>query len=72
MLELFDREADAPADADRHELLAPDELIDRRSADREDGGRLWDIDQEWPVLVEGWVVFQRTSAHKTPGQRLAI
>ncbi|MGK0276403.1 MAG: hypothetical protein ACI9N0_002795 [Ilumatobacter sp.] len=46
LFELFDREADASADADRHELFVPDELVDRRSAESENLGGFHDVDEQ--------------------------
>ena len=60
LFELFDRESDASTDANGEELLAPDELVDRRSADRQNDRGLGDVDEERALhdvmlrAVDGW------------------
>ena len=44
--ELFKAESDASPDADRDQLIGPDELVDRRSAHAKDLGCLGHVDEE--------------------------
>lgn len=54
MLELRKREPDAPADPDRLELAVPDQMVDRRPADREQTCRLLDGEEKgWQHLGVG-------------------
>ena len=48
--ELVDRESDAPADSNRDQLFAPDELIERRSTQRQNFRCLDHVDKQHP----GW------------------